>query len=93
MKKNKKPIIIGVIIISIVSYVISSILTLVFIYFVNNRFFSQITGHEFEYLYWNWGMASLIFVLAILLSIFSSILPIAKMTRKKPVEIIRNNIF
>lgn len=81
------------IIISIVSYVISSILTLVFIYFVNNRFISQITGHEFEYLYWNWGMASLIFVLAILLSIFSSILPIAKMTRKKPVEIIRNNIF
>lgn len=81
------------IIISVVSYLISSTLTVMFIRFVNTRFIDQIPGHEFEYLYWNWGMAVFVAILSVGLSMCSAVLPIVKLAGKKPVEIIRSDYF
>ena len=81
------------ILISVVSYLISSILTIVFIHFVNTRFINQIPGHEFEYLYWNGGMAIFVAILSVGLSMCSAVFSIVKLVRKKPVEIIRGDHF
>ncbi len=84
---------IEVIIISIISYMFSLLLTIIFINYVNTQFITQIPGHEFEYLYWNWEMSVVVAIFSIGLSICSAIYPIIKLARKKPVEIIQKNNF
>lgn len=78
------------IIISIASYIVSSVATVIFVSFVNNKFIEQIEDHKFQYLYWNNWMALVIAALTVGLSVIAVILPVYKLSRKKPVDIIRN---
>lgn len=71
------------IIISIASYIVSSVATVIFVSFVNNKFIEQIEEHEFQYLYWNNWMALVIAALTIGLSVIAVILPVYKLSRKK----------
>ena len=68
-------------------------MTILFINFLNNSFVVQVPGYEFDYLYWNMKSTIFVSVLACGMSVFSVIIPIISMTKKKPVEIIRNIIY
>lgn len=80
-------------IITIVAYILSAIMTVVFVNFINNSFVIQVPGYEFDYLYWNIKASIIIAILACGMSACSAIIPIISMTKKKPVEIIRNVIY
>lgn len=78
--------------ISVISFVIASGFVVAFIYFVNAHYITQVAGHSFDYLYWNWKMVVPIFLIAIGLSIAAATLPLRSLAKKKPVEVIRADI-
>lgn len=80
------------IIISVVSFLLSLAYSQIFIYYVNIHFVKQIQGHKLEYIYWNLGMTLIMFILAIGLSVAAATFPLLKLSKKKPVENIREVI-
>ncbi len=78
--------------ISIVSYCIAALLSVGFIFYVNDVFVDQIQQHEIEYIYWNWEMAAAVVIFAVGLGAASCVFPLIKLARKKPVEIIRTSL-
>ena len=77
------------VIMSVLAYSFAAVIVCGFIYLVNNRYVSQVKGHEILYLYWDWKVGIVVLVITVLLSVLSVIIPIAKLARKKPVDIIR----
>lgn len=76
--------------ISVASYVLASVVMRCFIFLLNNILITQPEGHKLQYMYWNPGMAAITLLLTVVLSMGSVILPVWKMSKKKPVEIIRS---
>lgn len=79
--------------ITIIAYFLSAIMTALFLNFINNSFVIQVPGYEFDYLYWNVNASIVVAILACGMSVCSAVVPIISMTKKKPVEIIRNIIY
>ena len=77
------------IILTSISYVIGVLCSICLIVYVNKTFGTEIPDHAIQYMYLNVLSVVLAFILSLGIGMISSIMPLVKLARKKPIEIIR----